>query len=219
MEQHKNRNVTHRLAGFAVIMVLAMACTASAQSQVISSKDADVSETGLGNLVADAVRQAADADIALVPASMLRSVEIEIAKVSGATVSQAVVDADEAIVVMNLTGTQVREALERSVSLAPKPNKGFLQISGLLVEYQLAAASGSRVRDVKLGKQALDSSATYSVAMPRTLATGGLGYFRVWGSTKPQAQSFGSMSSAVTDFLRGNVDLSAYVPQGRIRRS
>src|SRR4051812_33889945 len=42
----------------------------------------------------------------------------------------------EKIVVLNLTGSEIKAALQRSASLYPEPNTSFLQISGFKVEFR-----------------------------------------------------------------------------------
>jgi 2',3'-cyclic-nucleotide 2'-phosphodiesterase (5'-nucleotidase family) len=206
-----------RLAAALSLMTGSLA--AASEGQVISGRGSDVSETGLGNLVADAVRRAAGADIAFVPAGTLRAAELRVAEITPETLPSAVVDPEESIAVLGLTGAQVREALERSVSLAPKSNRGFLQISGLLVKYELSRPPMSRVTDVKAGQKPLEDTRVYRVAMPAGLAAGGLGYFRVWGDTKPARDGFGTLGSALEAFAAARPDYSLYTTEGRVRRS
>ncbi|MEJ5297112.1 MAG: 5'-nucleotidase [Armatimonadota bacterium] len=206
-----------RLAAALSLMTASLA--AASEGQVISGKGSDVSETGLGNLVADAVRRSAGAEIALIPAGTLRAVDLRVADISPETLSSTVVDPEEAISVLGLTGAQIREALERSVSLAPKPNRGFLQLSGLLVKYDLSRPPMSRVVDVKAGQTPLEDARVYRVAMPAGLAAGGLGYFRVWGDTKPARDGFGTLGSALEAFAGIKPDYSLYTTEGRIRRA
>ncbi|BCW97279.1 MAG: hypothetical protein KatS3mg024_0106 [Armatimonadota bacterium] len=214
---YRHTSAMLRLAAALSLMTASLA--AASEGQVISGKGSDVSETGLGNLVADAVRRSAGAEIAFVPAGTLRTVELRVADISPETLSSTVVDPEEEIAVLGLTGAQIREALERSVSLAPKPNRGFLQLSGLLVKYDLSSAPMSRVADVKVGQKPLEDARVYRVAMPAGLAAGGLGYFRVWGDTKPARDGFGTLGSALEALAGTRPDYSLYTTEGRIRRT
>jgi len=90
----------------------------------------------------------------------------------------------DAIVVLNLTGTDLKQALERSVSLYPQPNESFLQLSGIEATFSKGAAPGRRILSVTIGGAKLDEKRTYTVAMPQTLSDGGLGYFKIWDSSK-----------------------------------
>jgi 2',3'-cyclic-nucleotide 2'-phosphodiesterase (5'-nucleotidase family) len=123
---------------------------------------------------ADVLREAAGAEIAFLPAGMLKSAfEPE----NLASLLQYPTDE---LAVVNLRGSQIRLAFERSVSLFPSPSSAFLQLSGIEFTFSRSAAPDSRVLTITLDGQRLDPNRTYSVAMPATIARGGLGYFRVW---------------------------------------
>lgn len=85
------------------------------------------------------------------------------------------------LVVVNLSGAQIRQAFERSVSLYPQPNSSFLQISGFEVSFSRKQPPNARVLSVTLPNGAkLEDAKTYTVAMPSALQRGALGYFKIW---------------------------------------
>ncbi|MCB8932140.1 MAG: 5'-nucleotidase C-terminal domain-containing protein [Fimbriimonadaceae bacterium] len=88
------------------------------------------------------------------------------------------------VVLVQLTGAQIRQAFERTLSLYPLPNTSFLQISGFEVEFSKTADAGSRVTSVTASGSKLEDEKTYSVAMPSSLGRGGLGYFKIWDKSK-----------------------------------
>lgn len=88
------------------------------------------------------------------------------------------------IVVVKLTGRELRAAFERSISLYPQANSSFLQLAGFVVEFSAAGAPESRVMNVTVNGSALDENRTYSVAMPGSLGRGGMGYFKIWDKSK-----------------------------------
>jgi 2',3'-cyclic-nucleotide 2'-phosphodiesterase (5'-nucleotidase family) len=88
------------------------------------------------------------------------------------------------LVVVTITGAQVKSAFERSLSFFPMPNPGFLQISGFEVNFSKEAPQGQRVVQVRCNGLALDESKNYQIAMPASLGRGGLGYFKIWDKTK-----------------------------------
>lgn len=94
------------------------------------------------------------------------------------------VNASDNVVVMKLTGAQVRQAFERSVSLYPQPNSSFLQISGFEATFSKSASPGQRILSITAGGTKLDDKRAYTVAMPSSLARGGLGYFKIWDTSK-----------------------------------
>lgn len=81
------------------------------------------------------------------------------------------------MMVVSLTGAQVKEALEQQFdNPAPGQNR-ILQVSrGLTYTWDAAKPKGEKVSDLKLGGVALDPAATYRVTMNNFLADGGDGF-------------------------------------------
>lgn len=102
--------------------------------------------------------------------------------------------------VLQLTGSQIRQALERSVSLFPQPNKSFLQLSGFDVTFSQGAPPYKRILSVTVNGSPLEDKKTYTVAMPSSLGLGTLGYFKIWD--KPNiSKTFDKVK--MEDVLRG----------------
>lgn len=83
--------------------------------------------------------------------------------------------------IMELTGKEIREALEHSVALAPEQSGAFLQVSGLKFTYDSRKPAGERVIAVEVkedGKTyvALDAEKKYFVATNTFTAKGGDSY-------------------------------------------
>ncbi|MCC6403637.1 MAG: 5'-nucleotidase C-terminal domain-containing protein [Fimbriimonadaceae bacterium] len=134
----------------------------------------DTESFGPAQAAADVIRAATKAEIAFLPAGVIKS------DFKSGDLSKMLQFPSDQVVVVELTGAQVRSALERSVSLLPSPNPGFLQVSGITVTCSPRGVAGSRVKEVTVAGAALDASARYRVAMPSSLGRGGLGYFTVW---------------------------------------
>ncbi|PAW28338.1 bifunctional metallophosphatase/5'-nucleotidase [Peribacillus simplex] len=82
---------------------------------------------------------------------------------------------------MKLTGAEINEALEHSVSLAPKENGGFLHVSGMKFTYDSSKEAGNRVTKAEvLGQDGtyseLDPAKEYVVATNAFTAKGGDGF-------------------------------------------
>ncbi|WP_241665169.1 bifunctional metallophosphatase/5'-nucleotidase [Peribacillus simplex] len=82
---------------------------------------------------------------------------------------------------MKLTGAEINEALEHSVSLAPKENGGFLHVSGMKFTYDSSKEAGNRVTKAEvLGQDGtyseLDPAKEYTVATNAFTAKGGDGF-------------------------------------------
>jgi 2',3'-cyclic-nucleotide 2'-phosphodiesterase (5'-nucleotidase family) len=88
------------------------------------------------------------------------------------------------IVVVSLTGAEVRQAMERSVQLYPQSNTSFLQVSGLDGSFKKNGLPNERVTGITTSSGPIQDGKTYSVAMPGNLARGGLGYFKIWNKNK-----------------------------------
>lgn len=127
---------------------------------------------------ADVIKEVSGADGAFLPA---RSVSASYDPNNLASLLQY--PADD-IVVVKLTGKEIRLAFERSISLFPQPNSSFLQLAGFTVEFSAAGAPDSRVLNVTAGGAPLDENRTYAVAMPGSLGRGGMGYFKIWNKSK-----------------------------------
>jgi len=123
---------------------------------------------------ADAIRNAAHTDGAFVAAGLLKQ---SIQKDNLAAYFEF--SSDE-IVVVKLTGTQLKQAFERSLSVYPMPNSSFLQISGFEVSFNGSAPIGQRVKSISASGAPVDNSRTYTIAMPARLGRGGFGYFKIW---------------------------------------
>lgn len=134
----------------------------------------DTEAFGPAQAAADVIRTAAKADVAFLPAGVIKP------GFKSGDLSTMLQFPTDQVVVVEMTGAQLKSALERSVSLLPSPNPGFLQISGIVVTYSPKGVAGSRVREVTVAGAALNATANYRVAMPSSLGRGGLGYFTVW---------------------------------------
>ncbi len=127
-------------------------------------------ESPLGDLTADAIREAAHADIAITNSGSLRA---DIAR-GDVTVGQvlAVYPFENPVVRMRLSGSQVKTLLEHGATFA----YGIAQVSGLTLTLDRSRPEGERVIAVRVGDRPLDPAATYTVATSDYLANGGDGY-------------------------------------------
>lgn len=88
------------------------------------------------------------------------------------------------VVVVSLKGKEIRQAIERSLSLYPQSNSSFLQLSGVEVVFSKSGAASQRIVSISIGGMRLDEARSYDVAMPALLGRGGLGYFKIWDKTR-----------------------------------
>ncbi|MGD9497184.1 MAG: bifunctional UDP-sugar hydrolase/5'-nucleotidase [Armatimonadota bacterium] len=125
-------------------------------------------ETNLGNAITDAMRLVSGSPIALHNGGGIRA-SIDAGPITLAEVLQVLPFRNE-VATVELTGAQLREILERSIS-QPRPHGGFLQVSGLKLTVE-----GDRLAEVLVGAEPLDPQQTYVVTTNDFLLEGGDGY-------------------------------------------
>lgn len=134
-------------------------------------------EATMGNLVADGMRAAVGADIAItngggIRADKLYEPDTEITRRD--ILSE--LPFGNVNIMIELTGAEVLAALENGVSRVEEVAGRFPQISGMTVEADLTREAGDRVTSVMVGDASLDMSATYTVATNDFIGRGGDGY-------------------------------------------
>lgn len=124
-------------------------------------------ETPLGNFIADAMRYEGKTDIAVQRAGHIRE-----GIVSGNINMDDLYRAfpyDHEIVVYELTGEQLVQLLELSVSNWPRlPNSNFLQVSGVEFSFDLLQNIGERVFDISVNGDELNIDKKYTIAVTLT---------------------------------------------------
>lgn len=168
-------------------------------------------ETNLGDLVADAMRETGHAQAALVPADEVNAnLQIPAGKTDTAALLSALSDGDDpgsTVVILNLTGAQLLKVAERSLSRAPEPFDGFLQVSGLQIRYSPGQPTGKRVSLVGIGGGEVSAGQTYRVATTRSLAGGSLGYFQIFDKKDITEDTGISLSQSLTNYLAAHKTL------------
>ena len=131
-------------------------------------------ESLLGDVIADAMRESAASEIAIQNSGAIRA-DIPAGRITLEQVA-TVLPFDDALVAMDLSGAALLELLERSI----ERRRGILQVSGLEVRLEAAAAGEIRVKAVRVNGAPLDVSRMYRVVTNDFLAAGGdkLGGFR-----------------------------------------
>lgn len=135
------------------------------------------SETAIGNLITDAMRNAVGADIAITNGGGIRADKeyepgIELTRKDILTE----LPFGNVTIMVELTGADVIAALENGLQSAPDATGRFPQVSGMEVVYDPAKEAGSRVVSVKVGGADLDPAAIYKVATNDFMGRGGDGY-------------------------------------------
>ena len=134
-------------------------------------------ETAIGNLIADAMRAAVGADVALTNGGGIRGNK-EYAPGAELTRRDILTELPfgNKTLKLEVTGEAILAALENGVSQVENAAGRFPHISGMTAEADLAAPAGSRIKAVTIGGAALDPGKTYTLATNDFMARGGDGY-------------------------------------------
>jgi 5'-nucleotidase / UDP-sugar diphosphatase len=131
-------------------------------------------EAAIGNLFADAMRAGTRADVAILNGGGIRANKTY---EPGARISQGDVLAElpfgNRVVVLEMSGRDLKRAIENGLSKLPQSNGRFPQVSGIAVEFSLDREPGNRITAMRIGGAPLDEGKTYRVATLDFLARGG----------------------------------------------
>ncbi len=168
-------------------------------------------ETGLGNFITDIMRTHTGAQIAMINAGALRA-SIKEGPVTVEDIFRTMPYSNE-LVRVELTGAEIRQALERSVQgNREDEDGGFLHVAGITFDVR-----GRKAENIFVGTESrpLEPSKIYSVVIPDFLASGGDGHtvFR----EKGQVQTGLPLRELIVDTIRHQKIVSAKT-EGRIRR-
>ena len=134
-------------------------------------------EAVIGNVIADATREAVAAEIGITNGGGIRGDKTYPA---GTTLLRRDIQTElpfgNKTVKLELTGKQVWAALENGFSQWEKTAGRFPQVSGIVVTADPTKEPGARVVSVTVGGQPLDMAKTYTVATNDFMARGGDGY-------------------------------------------
>ena len=127
-------------------------------------------ESTIGNLLADALRAHAQADVGLMPAGAIRA-DLEAGEVTREEVMNVFPFTDK-VSVLTLPGNVLRQVIEKSLSL----EYGLAQFSGLRLTYDSRRPIGSRLITVNVGGEELNTDNQYRLVTGSFTANGGENY-------------------------------------------
>ncbi len=170
-------------------------------------------ETGLGDLVADVMREAAGAEVALVNGGTIRA-GIPKGPVTVGTIYN-VLPFDNWLISFAVTGRELREALETGVARVEVRDGGFPQVSGMAYAFDPSAPAGRRIVSVTVGGAPLEEGRTYVLATHDFLAAGGNGYTAFAGHAPVYNDSGRWLRDVLAQWWRARGEIAA-PPGGRI---
>ena len=175
-------------------------------------------ETNFGNLVAEAMRRGVGAEVGLTNGGGIRGDRTYLA---GAELTRKDILTElpfgNTVVLMELSGADLRAALENGVSKVEDRAGRFPQIAGMTLVYDPSAPAGSRVVEVEVGGAPLDPAKVYTVATNDYMAGGGDGYAAL-GNGRQLIDAAGAtlMATMVMDYVE-SIETVAPAADGRIR--
>ncbi|MCC7167749.1 MAG: 5'-nucleotidase C-terminal domain-containing protein, partial [Rhodospirillales bacterium] len=148
------------------------ACALDSRRDTARTKD-----SSLAALVTDALRDQLNADAALMNGGGFRG---DVLRATGATLTRRDLVTEmpfgNVAVLIELTGAQLREAMEHGLARVEAKSGAFPQVSAIALTYDPARPAGARILAIEVGGKALDPEARYKLATSDYLAAGGDGY-------------------------------------------
>ena len=171
-------------------------------------------ESAMGNLIADAMKDATGADIVIINGGGIRA---DTTYDAGRVLTRRDVLTElpfgNVTTVTELPGTQVLAALENGVSQVETGAGRFPQVAGISFSFDATAPAGSRVSEVMVGDKPLAMDTVYTVATNDYMMSGGDGYGALAGGNgagqRRQRQPDGQRRDGLSQEVRG------YEGQGR----
>lgn len=176
------------------------------------------SENSFGNYIADNIRSFSKADLSLINSGLIRGDRIynkgqQLTR--GSIISE--LPYRNHVVIIELTGLKIIQALEHSFSLVSAQKGRFPQISGFKVTYDSAEIAGTRVKSILINGKPIVHQKVYRVATTDYLASGGDGYTIL--KTAPQIEDKYIATRLISDIVMDSIikDKTIYpMTDGRI---
>ena len=175
-------------------------------------------ETAIGNLIADAMRAAVDADVALTNGGGIRG-NTEYAPGTELTRRDILTELPfgNKTLKLSVSGKVIVEALENGLSQVENSAGRFPHISGMTVIADVSKPAGSRVKSVMIGGTPLDPGKTYSFATNDYMAGGGDGYRMLRGTERILNENDAKlMANDVMAYIRKKGEVAPAV-EGRMK--
>jgi 2',3'-cyclic-nucleotide 2'-phosphodiesterase (5'-nucleotidase family) len=170
-------------------------------------------ENAIGNLFADAIREAVGADVGIVNGGGIRG-DKQYAAGHELTRRDVLTELPfgNVTVLIELKGADLLAALEHSIGRVPELQGRFLSVSGLRFVYDAKAEPGKRVEKVIVAGQPLDPARSYKVAANDYIAAGGDGFAALkQGKLLIDASAGKLMANQVMDYIAAKKTVSPKV--------
>lgn len=177
-----------------------------------------VGEAAIGNLIADAMRVSSHADAAIMNGGGIRAGRIYPA---GSPITRRDILTEltfgNRVVTVEVSGRDLRRALENGLTRLPQGSGGFPQISGITLEADITRPPGDRITAMTVGGAPLVEDKIYRVATNDFIARGGDGYVTLRDAPRILPDSDAPLlANAVMSYVRSAGTIRTPV-EGRIR--
>ena len=152
--------------------------------------------TNLGNMIARSMVEATGADAAFTNGGGIRA-SIPAGDVTRGDII-TVLPFNNTVVVIEVTGQDIYDALEWGYSRLPESNGGFPQTANLGIVYSRFSDPGNRIKRVLINGRLVDRDATYKIATNDFMAAGGDGYTMF---DKPIVMYGRGLDEVLTDYM------------------
>jgi 5'-nucleotidase len=173
-------------------------------------------ETNLGDVVADAMRAEAGADLVIINSGSIRGNRIF---PPGPLRRRTLIEMhpfDNVIVKLSMPGRVVLQALNAGMEKLPAAAGMFPQVSGMTLVVDAKAPPGDRVRDVRVNGQPLQMDRMYTVGIPDFIFRGGDGYTMFAGQHVLVGPEAGTpISAAIEKYVAAQREITQQI-DGRI---
>jgi 5'-nucleotidase len=176
-------------------------------------------ETAFANLMADAIREAVGADVALTNGGGIRADRTyEPGTVLTRRDIQSELPFGNKTILIEVSGADLRAALENGVSAVEDGGGRFPHVSGLTFSYDASKPAGERVTEILVGGAPLDETATFKLATNDFVGKGGDGYAMFIDKPRIIDANAGSLMAAqVIDHIAAAGSI-APAAEGRVTR-
>ena len=170
-------------------------------------------ETNLGDFIADWMRAVSNTDIAITNGGGIRA-SIPKGPITVGSVYTAL-PFDNLLVKLELTGKQITAALENGFSMVETAQGRFPQISGIIVKVNLKNAPNSRVVEVLVNGEPINSDKVYTVVTNDFMAAGGDGYASFKEAKSSKWVTGNWMRDDLVEYIKAHPEVNVTV-DGRI---
>ncbi len=172
------------------------------------------SETNLGNLITNAIMWKTGADCVITNGGGIRA-SIKSGKITKGNVI-TVLPFGNTIVVKEVSGKDIKAALEFGVADYPNIAGKFPHVAGITFTLDAKSAAGKRVTDLMIGGKPINETAMYKLATNDFMAVGGDGY--VMFKDAKEVKLFGGLDEVLIEFINTNGSVTEKIAKvdGRI---